>query len=53
MFREQVLGCAAGIVLRKEHDLRSEFDRQSWRLGEFGILGLHFPRSWEVAEQTS
>ncbi len=46
MFKEQILRFARKeIVPRVEsHDLNGEFDRQSFeRLGEFGILGLHFP----------
>ena len=46
MFREQVLKFARREIVPRvqEHDLRSEFDRQSWKkMGEFGILGLHFP----------
>lgn len=46
MFKEQVLKFARKEIVPRvqEHDLRSEFDRESWmRLGEFGILGLHFP----------
>lgn len=46
MFKEQVLKFATKEIVPRvrEHDLKGEFDRQSWnRLGEFGILGLHFP----------
>ena len=46
MFREQVLKFARREIVPRvqEHDLKSEFDRQSWKkMGEFGILGLHFP----------
>lgn len=46
MFREQVLKFARREIVPRvqEHDLRSEFDRQSWKkMGELGILGLHFP----------
>jgi butyryl-CoA dehydrogenase len=46
MFREQVLKFARREIVPRvqEHDLKGEFDFQSWkRLGEFGILGLHFP----------
>ncbi|MEW6349902.1 MAG: acyl-CoA dehydrogenase family protein [Thermodesulfobacteriota bacterium] len=46
MFREQVLKFARKEIVPRvqEHDLKAEFDRESWRkLGEFGILGLHFP----------
>ncbi len=44
--REQVLRFARKEVAPRvrEHDLRGEFDRASWRrLGEMGILGLHLP----------
>jgi len=46
MFKEQVLKFARKEIVPRvqEHDLKAEFDRVSWkRLGEFGILGLHFP----------
>ena len=46
MFKEQVLKFARREIVPRvqEHDLQGKFDRQSWkRLGEFGILGLHFP----------
>jgi alkylation response protein AidB-like acyl-CoA dehydrogenase len=46
MFREQVIRFAAKEIAPRaqEYDLRGEFDFQSFRrLGEFGILGLHFP----------
>jgi len=46
MFKEQVVKFARREIAPRcqEHDLKSEFDWQSWkRLGEFGILGLHFP----------
>ena len=49
MFRDQVLKFARrGTGPRvQEHDLKGEFDFQSWkRLGEFGILGLHFPEEF-------
>jgi alkylation response protein AidB-like acyl-CoA dehydrogenase len=52
MFREQVLKFARREIVPRvqEHDLRSEFDRQSWKkMGEFGILGLQQTwsrRSW-------
>ncbi len=45
-FKEQVIKFAAREIAPRcaEHDLKSEFDRQAFRrLGEFGILGLHFP----------
>ncbi|HTP49416.1 MAG TPA: acyl-CoA dehydrogenase family protein [Anaeromyxobacteraceae bacterium] len=44
--REQVLRFARREIAPRvrEHDLRGEFDRQSWRrLGEMGVLGLHLP----------
>jgi butyryl-CoA dehydrogenase len=44
--REQVLRFARREIVPRvrDHDLRSEFDLQSWRrLGEMGILGLHLP----------
>lgn len=46
LFREQVLRFARKEIVPRvqEHDLKGEFDWESWRkLGEFGILGLHFP----------
>jgi alkylation response protein AidB-like acyl-CoA dehydrogenase len=46
MFREQVLKFARKEILPRvqEHELACRFDYESWRkLGEFGILGLHFP----------
>ena len=46
MFREQVLKFAKKEIAPRvqEHDLNAEFDWESWKkLGEFGILGLHFP----------
>jgi alkylation response protein AidB-like acyl-CoA dehydrogenase len=46
MFKEQVIRFAAREIVPRvqEHDLKGEFDFQSFRkLGEFGILGLHFP----------
>jgi butyryl-CoA dehydrogenase len=49
MFREQVLKFARREIVPRvrEHDLRSEFDTQSWKkMGEFGILGLHFPEEF-------
>jgi butyryl-CoA dehydrogenase len=47
MFREQVIRFARKEIVPRvqEHDLRGDFDFQSFRkLGEFGILGLHFPQ---------
>jgi butyryl-CoA dehydrogenase len=46
MFKEQVIRFARKEIVPRsqEHDLKGEFDFQSFRkLGEFGILGLHFP----------
>lgn len=46
MFKEQVLKFARKEIVPRvqEHDLNARFDWQSWkRLGEFGILGMHFP----------
>jgi len=48
MFKEQVIRFAAKQIVPRcaEHDLCGEFDFQSFRkLGEFGILGLHFPEA--------
>jgi butyryl-CoA dehydrogenase len=46
MFKEQVIRFARNEIVPRcqEHDLRGEFDFESFRkLGDFGILGLHFP----------
>jgi butyryl-CoA dehydrogenase len=46
IFRDQVIRFAAREIAprSREHDLKGEFDFRSFRrLGEFGILGLHFP----------
>lgn len=46
IFREQVLKFARKEIVPRvqEHELKEEFDWHSWkRLGEFGILGMHFP----------
>ena len=48
MFKEQVIRFAKKEIVPRsqEHDLKGEFDFQSFRkLGEFGILGLHFPEA--------
>jgi butyryl-CoA dehydrogenase len=48
MFKDQLIRFAKKDIVPRvqEHDLKGEFDRQSFqRLGEFGILGLHFPES--------
>ena len=45
-FSDQVFRFARQEILPRvrEHDLKGEFDRQSWdKLGEYGLLGLHFP----------
>lgn len=49
LFKEQVLKFARKEIVPRcqEHDLKGEFDFQSFRkLGEFGILGLHFPEAY-------
>jgi len=46
MFKKEVIRFAKKEIVPRvqEHDLKSEFDFQSFRkMGEFGILGLHFP----------
>jgi len=46
MFKKEVLRFAKKEIVPRvqEHDLKSEFDFQSFRkMGAFGILGLHFP----------
>ncbi len=46
IFKDQVIRFAAKEIAPRgpEHDLKSEFDFEAFRkLGEFGILGLHFP----------
>ncbi len=46
MFKDQVIRFASKEIAPRsqDHDLRGEFDLVSFRrLGEFGILGLHFP----------
>jgi alkylation response protein AidB-like acyl-CoA dehydrogenase len=46
MFKEQVLKFARKEIAPRvqEYELKGELDWDSWRkLGEFGILGLHFP----------
>ena len=46
MFKKEVVRFAKKEIVPRvqEHDLKGEFDFQSFRkLGEFGILGLHFP----------
>jgi len=49
LFKEQVLKFARREITPRvqEHDLKGQFDWESWkRLGEFGILGLHFPEEF-------
>ncbi|NCO60765.1 MAG: acyl-CoA dehydrogenase [Deltaproteobacteria bacterium CG_4_8_14_3_um_filter_51_11] len=46
MFKDQVIRFAVKEIVPRvrDHELKGEFDFQSFRrLGEFGILGLHFP----------
>ena len=46
MFKEEVIRFAKKEIVPRvqEHDLKNEFDFESFRkMGEFGILGLHFP----------
>ena len=48
MFKEQVIRFATKEIVPtvQEYDLKGEFDFQSFRkLGDFGILGLHFPEN--------
>ena len=48
MFKEQVLRFAAKEIApsARDRDLESAFDVEAFRkLGEFGILGLHFPEA--------
>lgn len=49
LFKEQVIRFATKEIVPRvqEHELKGEFDFQSFRkLGEFGILGLHFPEEF-------
>lgn len=49
LFKEQVLKFARREITPRvqEHDLKGQFDWESWRrMGEFGILGLHFPEEF-------
>jgi alkylation response protein AidB-like acyl-CoA dehydrogenase len=49
LFKDQVLKFARKEIVPRcqEHDLKGEFDFQSFRkLGEFGLLGLHFPEEF-------
>ncbi|MBW1892115.1 MAG: acyl-CoA dehydrogenase family protein [Deltaproteobacteria bacterium] len=46
MFKKEVINFAKKEIVPRvqEHDLKKQFDFESFRkLGEFGILGLHFP----------
>ncbi len=46
MFKKEVIRFAKKEIVPRvqEHDLKGEFDFQSFRkMGDFGILGLHFP----------
>ena len=49
MFKEEVIRFAKKEIVPyvQEHDLSCEFDFEAFRkLGEFGILGLHFPEEY-------
>lgn len=49
MFKEQVIKFAKKEIVPRvqEHDMAAKFDFESWhKLGEFGILGLHFPEEY-------
>jgi butyryl-CoA dehydrogenase len=53
MFKQQVIRFARNEIVPRcqEHDLRGEFDFESFRkLGDFGILGLHFPGELEGSD---
>ncbi|MBW1987974.1 MAG: acyl-CoA dehydrogenase family protein [Deltaproteobacteria bacterium] len=46
MFKKEVINFAKKEIVPRcaEHDLKGEFDMESFRkMGDFGILGLHFP----------
>jgi len=48
MFKEQVISFARKEIVPgvQEDDLKGEFDANAFRrLGDFGILGLHFPEA--------
>ncbi len=48
MFKEQIIRFSKKEIVPRsqDYDLKGEFDFESFRkLGEFGILGLHFPES--------
>ena len=49
MFKREILRFARSEIVPRvqEHDARSAFDRASWdKLGQMGILGLHFPEEY-------
>jgi len=49
LFKDQVLKFARKEIVPRvqEHELAAKFDFESWKkLGEFGILGLHFPEEF-------
>ncbi|MFW5874785.1 MAG: acyl-CoA dehydrogenase family protein, partial [bacterium] len=49
MFKKEIIRFAKKEIVPRvqEHDLKGEFDFESFRkLGEFGILGLHFPEEY-------
>jgi len=49
MFKKEIIRFAKKEIVPRvqEHDLHKEFDFESFRkLGEFGILGLHFPEEY-------
>ena len=46
MFKKEIIRFAKKEIVPRvqDHDLNKEFDFESFRkMGEFGILGLHFP----------
>ena len=48
LFKKEVLAFARKEIVPRvrDHDLKGEFDFESFRkMGDFGILGLHFPES--------
>ena len=49
MFKQEVVRFAKKEIVPRvqEHDLKEAFDFESFRkLGEFGILGMHFPEAY-------
>ncbi|PIP42708.1 MAG: acyl-CoA dehydrogenase, partial [Desulfobacterales bacterium CG23_combo_of_CG06-09_8_20_14_all_51_8] len=49
MFKKEIIRFAKKEIVPRvqEHDLKKQFDFESFRkLGEFGILGLHFPEEY-------